>query len=301
MNCVLKNFLKSFKAWVFQSSPRAQSIVEGQKNPGGKAARFLGVNPPVEIRPSLNKGLGVFARRPIPRASIIMRDRLVLRFKQGEKLQQIYRRFERLPRPIQDEVLKLAVLQDVERSTAVGIKLLLDGVGEDVIPKVMHLADVLSTNAFEIIIDHPQSPGGLFLTASHMNHSCVPNADRFYGDELAWKSFVANRDITEGEEITVSYIDHTRPRTERQRKLRNWAIDCQCPGCDINHPESRAHEDHIKHIARHYEELRMAQSGRLEAGKSRPRNKLEHAAVWSRKRIKLFSEYSSFHKYLRQA
>ena len=276
-------------------------MVEGQKNPGAKAARFLGVNPPVEIRPSLNKGLGVFARRLIPRASIIMRDRLVLRFEQGEKLQQIYRRFERLSRPIQDEILKLAVLQGIERSTAVGIKLSLDGVGEDVIPKAMHLADVLRTNAFGIIIGHPQSPGGLFLTASRMNHSCVPNADQFCGDELGWKSFVANRDITEGEEITVSYVDRTRPRTERQRKLRNWAIDCQCPGCDVNHSESRAYEDHIKRIASHYQELRMAQSSRLEAGKSRPRNKLEHAAVWSRKSIELFSEYSSFHKHLRQA
>ena len=277
-----------------------QSIVEGQRNPRAKAARFLGVNPPVEIRPSLNKGLGVFARRPIPRASIIMRDRLVLRFKHGEEPQQIYRRFLRLSRPIQEEVLKLAALRDVERSMALEHNLLLNGVKQDVIPEIIHLVDVLRTNAFATVISDPQPPGGLSLTASRMNHSCVPNADHFFGDELGWKFFVANRDIPEGEEITVSYIDHTKTLTERLRNLRNWAIDCQCPGCDVNHPESRAHEDHIKRIVRHYQEFRMAQSGHLEAGKSRPREKLEHAAVWSRKSIKLLSEHSSFHKFLRR-
>ena len=243
----------------------------------------------------------MFARKPIPGASIFMRDQLVLHFERGKEPQQEYDKFLRLSRLIQEEVLKLAVVRDVERSMAVGLKLMLEGVRGDVIPKVLHLQDILATNAFESVIDDPESPGGLFLTASRINHSCVPNADHFCGDELGWKSFVANQDITEGEEITISYIDHSKQRTERQRELRNWAIDCQCPVCDVNHPDSRAHEYRLKRIARLYEDLPKNHSGHFGAGMSRSRSILEHAAVWSRKRIKLYSEHSSFHKFLRQA
>ena len=112
-----------------------------------------------------------------------MRDRLVLRFEQGEKPQQKYERFLRLPRPIREEVLKLAVRRNVERSAAVEFQLLLDGVSKDVIPEAVHLADVLDTNSFETSIDDPQGPAGIFLTASRLNHSCVPNADYFCWDE----------------------------------------------------------------------------------------------------------------------
>ena len=230
-----------------------------------------------------------------------MRDQLVLGVEQGQELQQIYRRFERLPRPIQEEVLKLAVVPNVERSMAVGHYLLIKGVRQDVIPKVLHLVDILNTNAFKGVIDDSQSRAELFLTASRINHSCVPNADHFFGDESGWKSFVATRDITEGEEITISYIDNSESRTERQRRLKHWAIDCQCPGCDVNHPGSHAHEYRLKRIALLYQDPSIDFSGRLAAGKSRPRKVLEDATVWSRKCIKLLSEHSSFHKSLHQA
>ena len=238
---------------------------------------------------------------PISRVSIIIRDRFVLRYEQGEKPQQTYRRFLRLPTPVQEEVLKLATLRHVKRSMAVGFNLLLDRVSGDVIAKIMHLEDVLSTNALKIVVDDPQTPAGLCLTASRLNHSCVPNADRFCGNESMWKSFIVNRDIAEGEEISISYIDHVKDRTERQRELRNWAIVCQCPACDVNHPDSGAHADRLKRIARLFQDHCMDHSGRLEAGVSRSRNMLEPAVERARERIKLLSEHCSFHKFLRQA
>ena len=230
-----------------------------------------------------------------------MRDRLVLRYDQREDPQQIYRRSKRLPRPIQEEVLKLAVIWDVEFSMAVKYYLLSKGVRQDVIPKIMHLRNILKINAFRTGVEDSPLPGGLCLTASRINHSCVPNALDFYGNESEWKSFVANRDITEGEEITISYIENLEPRTERRRKLRNWAIDCQCPGCDLNHPDTHAHEYRLKRIALLYQDPSRDFSGRLKAGKSHPRKVLEDAAVWSRKCIKLFSQHSSFQEYLHRA
>jgi hypothetical protein len=162
----------------------------------------------------------VFATIPIPYATVIIRDRLVLRYETNEELQQTYRRYLRLPLPIREEIFKLSVRQDTERCAIVGIKLILDGERGDIILKIMHLDDVLSTNAFSLSPDDPKSPAGLFLNTSRLNHSCVPNADPFYDDKSGYKSVFANRDVDVGEEITISYLDHTKPRVIRQVDMR---------------------------------------------------------------------------------
>jgi hypothetical protein len=64
-----------------------------------------------------------------------------------------------------------------------GVKLILDGERRGIIPKIMHLDAVLSTNAFSLSPDDPKSPARLFLNASRVNHSCVPNADYSYNNK----------------------------------------------------------------------------------------------------------------------
>jgi hypothetical protein len=191
----------------------------------------------------------VFAIVPIPYATVIMHDRLVLRYEINEELQQTYRRYLRLPPPIREEILKLYVRQDRERCVTMGIKLILDGERGGIIPKIMHLDDVLSTNAFNLTPDNPQSPAGLFLNASRLNHSCVLNVDHVYNDKSSYKSVFANRDVDVGEEITISYLDHTQPRVIRQVDMRAWGFICQCPACDIQHLDNRAHERRLKRLA----------------------------------------------------
>jgi len=170
--------------------------------------KALGNKTLFEVRPSPNKGLGVFATVPIPYDTVVMRDELVLRYKKQQRPQQKYRTFLDLSSPIQDEVLKLSVRQNEKQRLTIGPKRILEGEREDLIRKVMHLENVLSTNAFDIFYDDPESPGGLFLRASRINHSCVPNADHSYDDKSGCKSVFANRDIHAGDEITISYIHH---------------------------------------------------------------------------------------------
>ncbi|KAK4240436.1 hypothetical protein C8A03DRAFT_31461 [Achaetomium macrosporum] len=71
---------------------------------------------------------------------------------------------------------------------------------------------------------------GLWVHASHMNHSCVPNTMRsFVGDMLISR---ATRDIKEGEELFQQYIP-VKPlvdvRNERFRE--GWGFDCDCALC----------------------------------------------------------------------
>lgn len=80
------------------------------------------------------------------------------------------------------------------------------------------------------------------MTVSRLNHSCVPNADHFYDDKSGCQSVFSTRNIDQGEEITIPYIDHSQPRRERQAQLSTWKFTCQCPACDVRHRDSFLHE-----------------------------------------------------------
>ncbi|CDW78029.1 tpr domain-containing protein [Stylonychia lemnae] len=65
---------------------------------------------------------------------------------------------------------------------------------------------------------------------SFMNHDCYNNTQRFsIGDVLF---VVANRDISEGEEITVQYVARNLSQAERVDLFQNaWKFTCQCDQC----------------------------------------------------------------------
>lgn len=77
--------------------------------------------------------------------------------------------------------------------------------GEEVLERARRVLCRIQTNAFN---RHDADTGmaGLFLDAglAMVNHSCVPNA--FIGFEGRTATLRAERDIKEGEEITISYI-----------------------------------------------------------------------------------------------
>ena len=67
--------------------------------------------------------------------------------------------------------------------------------------------------------------------ASLINHSCDPNSDVYFeGLELRVRS---TRTIAAGEEITMSYIDHTEGFEFRRNQLRTcYRFTCNCKICE---------------------------------------------------------------------
>ena len=61
---------------------------------------------------------------------------------------------------------------------------------------------VFATNNFLI----PPSELGVFVTASRLNHSCVPNVHHSYNPTLKSATVYAIRDIEPNEELLTSYI-----------------------------------------------------------------------------------------------
>ena len=42
---------------------------------------------------------------------------------------------------------------------------------------------------------------------------------------------VAARDVVEGEELTISYVDIFLPSRKRKERLRSWGFECACALC----------------------------------------------------------------------
>ncbi|KAK3986926.1 hypothetical protein QBC44DRAFT_132028 [Cladorrhinum sp. PSN332] len=91
----------------------------------------------------------------------------------------------------------------------------------------------VQTNAFNRL-DPDTGAAGIFLdpALAMVNHSCVYNA--FVGFEKRTASLRAAHQIEEGEEITISYIDSTLPRSARWEALRLYHFRCGCARCAGN-------------------------------------------------------------------
>lgn len=70
---------------------------------------------------------------------------------------------------------------------------------------------------------------GLWVLASFINHSCIPNARRLHvGDYVIVH---ASRDVKAGEELTFSYFDVLNPLEKRSEMSQTWGFRCSCRRC----------------------------------------------------------------------
>ncbi|KAL8321749.1 hypothetical protein RB593_004036 [Gaeumannomyces tritici] len=100
---------------------------------------------------------------------------------------------------------------------------------------------ITRTNALPIGSD--AATGGIFLEASRINHACLQNAQNTWNEGLQQLTIHAIRDINQGEEITIMYIEDRANRAARQRILqRNFRFTCSCQLC-LFPPSLRASSD----------------------------------------------------------
>ncbi|KAJ4231047.1 hypothetical protein NW759_003028 [Fusarium solani] len=72
---------------------------------------------------------------------------------------------------------------------------------------------------------------GLYLIASRVNHACLNNAHDSWNAILGKLTLHSLRDIAEGEEITICYLNRLRERAGRQAALREFT--CTCSLCSL--------------------------------------------------------------------
>ncbi|KAK4225253.1 hypothetical protein QBC38DRAFT_531136, partial [Podospora fimiseda] len=76
------------------------------------------------------------------------------------------------------------------------------------------------------------------MIVSRVNHDCAPNMGYYFDQKTLTQRLVAARDIRQGEELTIGYVDLTKPCATRQQLLKKlWGFNCTCRRCTLPPPE----------------------------------------------------------------
>jgi SET domain len=213
-----------------------------------------------EIKTAGLKGLGVFAKELIPRGTRIFSEQPLLAIRPGRDAGDIYsasrilapedrRRFLGLSTHITKELKVLRWSQAAwytVKHTAFSIFGKLGGKGVISWPNVKEHVTVLSifrNNAFNL--GSSKFGQAVFPRISRINHSCIPNAQGNFHEELGRFNIHATRDIMPDEELTLNYLhEHGAARESRQLRLLNgYGFTCECPACDLSLSRARHGEE----------------------------------------------------------
>lgn len=108
--------------------------------------------------------------------------------------------------------------------------------------EIMELLCRVSCNAYEMADADLRGYGaGLYPLAALINHSCSPNCCQTFctGGAIEVR---AMRDIEEGEEATISYVDVAQHMSIRKQELlTRFLFDCTCKSC-TSPPAGEAHK-----------------------------------------------------------
>lgn len=99
---------------------------------------------------------------------------------------------------------------------------------------------IVRTNALPL--GPGSSDGGIFLTASRINHSCAPNAQHTWNATLSQETIHAIHDIAKGDEITICYSEGADCQSRQSRLQESFGFSCSCSLCSLG-PVERCQSD----------------------------------------------------------
>ncbi|KAI1363074.1 hypothetical protein F5Y08DRAFT_341037 [Xylaria arbuscula] len=110
--------------------------------------------------------------------------------------------------------------------------------------------DKINTNAFQFFVhgadENRTRHLGAYPDVARFNHDCRPNVH--YRITEMTMTVVAARDITEGEELTISYVDIFLPSKKRKERIRSWGFECACALCQGPKNETIASDKRLRRI-----------------------------------------------------
>lgn len=211
--------------------------------------------PMYEVRSAGVKGLGVFAKSLIPRGTRIFSERPLLALRQDQDAEHIFASSRLLSAKDRAKLMGLSHYASKESSIirwtqalkytlkqttfAILGRLGSPGGGGAAFPGFglnghVTVLSIFRSNSFNL------GSGSIFRQAlfssiARINHSCVPNAQGSFHDEMGKFNIHATRDIDANEELTLNYL-HERGAVRELRQARlldGYGFSCDCPACDL--------------------------------------------------------------------
>jgi len=179
-----------------------------------------------EIVPILGKAMGIIANRDIKYGELIFKERPTLRFGSPtncpiEIMMNLRNEFLKLSPSKLDEILQLEENHPTDPPLSTFDRF------KKVVQKYTLDCRKYTTQSKDV---------GFFKDAGRINHSCFPNAERYFVDP--WCRVYAIQDIAKGEEVSTDYFmedySHDVPPTIKNVKehlLSNYGFECDCKLC----------------------------------------------------------------------
>ncbi|KAH0257193.1 SET domain-containing protein, partial [Aureobasidium melanogenum] len=102
------------------------------------------------------------------------------------------------------------------------------------------VVNIWRTNSYMLDDGITLDSAGVGLTASRLNHSCVPNVYTAYNSASGCMTVQALKPIAAGDELCTAYINGAgKLRSERHAQLSMWGFTCTCIACADGRDESR--------------------------------------------------------------
>jgi hypothetical protein len=176
----------------------------------------------IEVKESAGKGLGVFATADIPCGTRVLAEEPLLKVdEENGSTKDILLAFEKLSVSQKESYLQLREFAGAAFKCSAEAEIGRDW--EAMSPLERKILAIWAANAF----------GHVFLLGSRFNHSCIPNIHFAYNPDLGKETFHAVRNITAGEELTITYIDGiNRTKGQRLAELDKREFVCDCPACE---------------------------------------------------------------------
>eukprot|EP00124_Ichthyophonus_hoferi_P002234 Ihof_evm4s144 gene=Ihof_evmTU4s144 len=131
----------------------------------------------------------------------------------------------------------LPTIDDSMKKECENLKALLKG-GIDSIEQLVNdesyvaMVGKVRTNQVTVTIDDKPVGLAVYLIGSYINHSCVPNMKIAFQEGNHKISYIATRDIKQGDELTRSYIDVMgKSVADRKAALEMYKFTCDCTAC----------------------------------------------------------------------
>lgn len=169
----------------------------------------------------IGKGEGIIAKKDIGYGSLILKEEPVIKgfFINDNNVYHILKE-------------KLQKLTDVQQKMYMKLHDAYSKNGEKTVE------GIYDTNRISLC----QCESGLFIMASKFNHSCDPNVGIAYASP--YLRVYAKRNISEGEELCISYGGKFKEFSERQKYLyTNWKFTCVCKMCKMNIQQRKKFEE----------------------------------------------------------
>ncbi|KAH8896036.1 hypothetical protein GQ53DRAFT_779325 [Thozetella sp. PMI_491] len=112
------------------------------------------------------------------------------------------------------------------------------------------ISDILMTNSFQLDVGGADGHHyGNFPDVSRFNHDCRPNV-AFYIDSKLNHVTTVVRPVKAGEELSISYLDSSASREERQQRAQMaWGFTCTCSQCSLPAPLAAKSDRRLQEIA----------------------------------------------------